>query len=198
LPIHQPYAKNKNNFNEWLNKMPTVSISEAARLTKKARSTIQSYIKTGKISKTTDHHTGNIGIEISELIRIFGNINIQNTTDTTCSENVVISQQTTRETTDTTPNNTGITPPQNNEILQLKSENERLKAVLEAKQETIDSLKTALKLLEHHQEKKEVILPSKKEPDLSEPSENTPTDHSIEITEPSKTGFWSGFKKLFQ
>lgn len=177
--------------------MSIVSISEAARLTKKARSTIQAYIKTGKISKTTDHHTGNIGIEISELIRIFGNINIQNTTDATCSKNVVISQQTTRETIDTTPNNTGITPPKNNEILQLKSENERLKAVLEAKQETIDSLKVALKLLEFRQEKKEAISPEEKQT-VPEPSENTPTDHPIEITEPSKTGFWNGFKKLFQ
>jgi len=176
--------------------MPIVSISEAARLTKKARSTIQSYIKTGKISKTTDHYTGVVGIEISELIRIFGNINIQSTTDATCSENVAISQQTTRKTTDTISNNTGLTPPQNSEILQLKSENERLKAVLEAKQETIDSLKTALKLLEYHQEKKKGSLPSKEDPDSPNPLENNSTD-SIETSPPS-TGFWSGFKKIFK
>jgi len=168
--------------------MPIVSISEAARLTKKARSTIQTYIKTGKISKTTDHHTGNIGIEISELIRIFGNINIQNTTDTTCGSNVAINQQTTGYHTDNTTD-------QNIEILQLKSENERLKSVLEAKQETIDSLKTALKLLEYRQEKTEAI-PPKETQTASDPPQNTPTD-PIEPLTPS-TGFWSGFKKLFR
>ncbi|MDI2091900.1 hypothetical protein [Commensalibacter oyaizuii] len=178
--------------------MPIVSISEAARLTGKARSTIQTYLKAGKISKTTDHHTGNTGIEISELIRIFGNINIQNTMDTTCSENVAISQQTTRKTTDTTQNNTVTTQSQNNEIQQLKSENERLKAVLEAKQETIDSLQVALKLLEHRKEKTETVATPKEKQTEPSPSENTPTDHPIEITEPSRTGFWSGFKKLFQ
>jgi len=164
--------------------MPIVSISEAARLTGKARSTIQSYIKTGKISKTTDNHTGNIGIETSELLRVFGKINIQNATDTTYYNNAAISQQTTSNTTD-----------KNIEILQLKSENERLKAVLDSKQETIDSLKTALKLLEYRQEKTEAILP-KEIQTASEPPQNTPTA-PIEPPTPS-TGFWGGLKKLFR
>ena len=72
--------------------MAIVSISEAARITGKARSTIQSYIKTGKLSKTTDSHTGAVGIDTSELIRYFGRLN------TTPIEHVVseqISQQTT-------------------------------------------------------------------------------------------------------
>jgi len=175
--------------------MPIVSISEAARLTKKARSTIQAYIKTGKISKTTDYHTGNVGIEISEIIRVFGNINTLNTTNTTCSESASISQQTTRKNSDAIPSNTHNTTPQNNEILQLKLENERLKSVLEAKQETIDSLKTALKLLEYRQEKTEAILP-KETQTVSEPPQNTPTA-PIEPPTPS-TGFWGGFKKLFR
>jgi len=165
--------------------MPIVSISEAARLTGKARSTIQSYIKAGKISKTTDNHTGNTGIEISELLRVFGKINIQNATDTTYNNNAAISQQTTSNTTD-----------KNIEILQLKSENERLKAVLDSKQETIDSLKTALKLLEYRQEKTEAILP--KEPQTaSEPPHKTSTA-PIEPSTPPPTGFWDGLKKLFR
>lgn len=45
--------------------MAIVSISEAARITGKARSTIQSYIKTGKLSKTTDSHTCVVGIDTS-------------------------------------------------------------------------------------------------------------------------------------
>jgi len=150
--------------------MSIVSISEAARLTGKARSTIQAHIKTGKISKTTDHHTGNTGIETSELIRVFGKINIQNTTDTTRSENVAISQQTTGNTTE---HHTNTTTDQNIEILQLKLENDRLKSVLEAKQETIDTLKSALKLLEHKQTKDAVgnsdPIPDKEpEPPLNE------------------------------
>jgi len=164
--------------------MPIISISEAARLTGKARSTIQSYIKTGKISKTTDNHTGNIGVETSELLRVFGKINIQNATDTTYYNNVAISQQTTSNTTD-----------ENIKILQLKSENERLKAVLDSKQETIDSLKTALKLLEYRQEKTEAV-PPKETQTASEPPQNTSTA-LIEPPTPS-TGFWGGFKKLFR
>lgn len=164
--------------------MSIVSISEASRLTGKARSTIQAHIKTGKISKTTDHHTGNIGIETSELIRVFGEINIQNTTDATHSKNVAISQQ-------TTDHHTGHATDQNIEMLQLKSENERLKAVLEAKQETIDTLKSALKLLEHKQTMNTVDntdpIPTKEpEPPLNE----------VEATGNEK-GFLGRLKKLF-
>jgi len=171
--------------------MSIVSISEAARLTGKARSTIQAHIKTGKISKTTDHHTGNTGIETSELIRVFGKINIQNTTDTTRSENVATSQQTTGNTTDTTEHHTSTTTDQNIEILQLKLENDRLKSVLEAKQETIDTLKSALKLLEYKQAKDDLgntdTIPDKEpEPPLNE----------VETTGNEK-GLLGRFKKLF-
>lgn len=54
--------------------MASVSISEAARLTGKARSTIHKYIKQGRVSMTTDAITGTKSIDISELIRAFGNI----------------------------------------------------------------------------------------------------------------------------
>lgn len=167
--------------------MSIVSISEAARLTRRARSTIQAYIKAGKISKTTDHHTGNTGIETSELIRVFGYINTNNTTDTTCSENIEISQKTTAHTTDSSIN-------KNLEILQLKSENERLKVVLEAKQETIDTLKSALKLLEYHQNKKGNIIFKKDEKILSESSENI-FKNPIDIID-YRMGFWNRLKKF--
>ncbi len=120
--------------------MTIVSISEAARLTGKARSTIQAYIKTGKLSKTTGT-AGSQGIDTSELLRVFGELF---TTDTTCSESVVISQQTTPDTTGTTAA----------ELAAAKAENDSLKALLAAKQETIDSLNRALLLLEHKQEEK--------------------------------------------
>ncbi|MBN4756902.1 DNA-binding protein, partial [Escherichia coli] len=54
--------------------MALVSISEAARLTGKARSTLHKYIKQGRLSTTTDQNTGKKTIETSELIRVFGKI----------------------------------------------------------------------------------------------------------------------------
>ncbi|MBN4886273.1 DNA-binding protein, partial [Providencia stuartii] len=54
--------------------MAFVSISEAARLTGKARSTLHKYIKQGRLSTTTDQNTGKKTIETSELIRVFGKI----------------------------------------------------------------------------------------------------------------------------
>ena len=50
--------------------MALVSISEAARLTGKARSTLHKYIKQGKLSTTTDQNTGSRSIETSELIGV--------------------------------------------------------------------------------------------------------------------------------
>lgn len=76
-----------------------LSISEAARITGKARSTIQSYIKTGKISKTTDSHTGILGVDTSELIRCFGQL-IATPIDHVATAQ--ISQQTTGITTSNT------------------------------------------------------------------------------------------------
>jgi len=54
--------------------MASVSISEAARLTGKARSTLHKYIKQGRLSVTTDAATGSKAIDTSELIRVFGKI----------------------------------------------------------------------------------------------------------------------------
>ena len=117
--------------------MVIVSISEAARLTGKARSTIQTYIKTGKLSKISGT-TGKGGLDISELIRVFGEIK---NTDNTRIENVVISHETTSNTTDAIHSQ--------NKITTLELENSHLKAMLEAKQETINSLNRALLLLEN-------------------------------------------------
>jgi hypothetical protein len=51
--------------------MPQVSISEAARLTGKARSTIQRHVQQGKVSKGKDAG-GNPVIDTSELERVYG------------------------------------------------------------------------------------------------------------------------------
>lgn len=54
--------------------MAQVSISEAARLTGKSRRTIQRYVATGKLSLSHSDITEK-NIDISELIRVFGEIN---------------------------------------------------------------------------------------------------------------------------
>lgn len=53
--------------------MAVVSISEAARLVGKSRTTVQKYIKQGKLSKCSGKNNS-IGIDTSELIRVFGSI----------------------------------------------------------------------------------------------------------------------------
>lgn len=55
--------------------MALVSISEAARLVRKSRSTLyKTYIETGKLSVGQDSATGRPVVDTSELIRVFGAI----------------------------------------------------------------------------------------------------------------------------
>ena len=125
--------------------MAIVSISEAARITGKARSTIQSYIKTGRLSKTTDSHTGVVGVDTSELIRCFGEL------ITTAKEHVVNTQISHQTTDITTPNTTDDIA----KIAVLEKEIELLKKIIEEKDEHNKSLKQAMLLLEYKTEKKE-------------------------------------------
>jgi len=124
--------------------MAIVSISEAARITGKARSTIQSYIKAGRLSKTTDSHTGVAGVDTSELIRCFGEL-------ITPPKEHVVNERISHQTTGiTTPNTT-------DEIIKiavLEKEIELLKKVIEEKDEHNKSLKQAMLLLEHKEETK--------------------------------------------
>jgi len=174
--------------------MPIVSISEAARLTGKSRQTLHRHIVTGKLSKcNTD--TNAIGVDTSELLRVYGNIKNYNVTD-------VINEQKLHQVTSNITHNVIDQTQSKNRIIQLENElailkikvNEQEKRI-EAKQETIDSLKTALKLLEYRQEKTEAIT-HKETQIASEPPQNTPTAPIEPLTPP--TGFWNGFKKLFR
>ncbi len=54
--------------------MAIVSISEAARLVNKSRTTLYRYIKDGRMSTCTDINNAE-GIDVSELIRVFGGLN---------------------------------------------------------------------------------------------------------------------------
>jgi len=118
--------------------MALVSISEAARLTGKARSTLHKYIKQGKLSTTTDSNTGNKSIETSELIRVFGKISNSPTTDSDGVTNVSKLQQ-------ETPNTT--------QSLQIKlqlleQENAHLKAEKELLSKNLDDIRQAMLLIE--------------------------------------------------
>lgn len=118
--------------------MALVSISEAARLTGKARSTLHKYIKQGKLSTTTDQNTGNKSIETSELIRVFGKISSSSTTDSDGVTNVSKLQQ-------ETPNTT--------QSLQIKlqlleQENAHLKAEKELLSKNLDDIRQAMLLIE--------------------------------------------------
>lgn len=175
--------------------MPIVSISEAARLTGKSRRTLHRHIDAGRISRS---HTqsGEQGLEISELIRVYGELKTQPVTN---GQNEPRLQRATGGDTERpsiTHHDTRQNDTETRRIHDLEKEVESLNRLLSSKQETIDSLKVALKLLEYRQEKKETISPEEKQT-VPEPSENISSD-PIEIKEPSKTGFWSEFKKLFQ
>ena len=118
--------------------MALVSISEAARLTGKARSTLHKYIKQGKLSTTTDQNTGNKSIDTSELIRVFGKISNSSTTDSDSVTNVSKLQQ-------ETPNTT--------QSLQIKlqlleQENAHLKAEKELLSKNLDDIRQAMLLIE--------------------------------------------------
>jgi len=110
--------------------MAIVSISEAARLTGKTRATIHRHINTGKLSKTKND-TGNIGIDTSELIRVY---DIKIDTPDTCIDTVKIEQHNTDEL------NTLKT-----RLAVLEAENNHLK-------DHVDSLKQAMLLLEHKEQ----------------------------------------------
>jgi len=174
--------------------MPIVSISEAARLTGKSRRTLHRHIDAGHISRS---HTqsGEKGIDISELIRVYGELKTQPVTSGQTEP--MLQRATDSDTKRPTGAHQNIrqndTEPKR--IHDLEKEIESLNRLLSSKQETIDSLKTALKLLEYRQEKKEAI-PPKETQTSSEPPQNTPTA-PIEPPTPS-TGFWGGFKKLFR
>ena len=122
--------------------MAKVSISEAARLTGKSRTTLHRLIKTGELSTCAGVRNSKM-IDISELIRVFGDIS---STVIEQSEEQVSGQRVT-------------VPDTANEQLvnSLKQEVEHLRTLVSAQESHIDSLKQSLHLLEH---KKEAVHPA--------------------------------------
>jgi hypothetical protein len=107
--------------------MTIVSISEAARLTGRSRKTLQRYVAEGRISMSHPD-AGAKGIDTSELVRVFGELSQPSSSlsHASMSQHVAL------------------------DVPALRAEIEGLKAVVQAKDETIDSLRQAMRLLEHH------------------------------------------------
>jgi len=118
--------------------MALVSISEAARLTGKARSTLHKYIKQGKLSTTTDQITKNKSVETSELIRIFGKISTSKTTD----GDSVTSESKLQQATHNETQSLQI------KLQLLEQENTHLKAQKELLSKNLDDIRQAMLLIE--------------------------------------------------
>ena len=116
--------------------MALVSISEAARLTGKSRRTIQRYVATGKLSMSQSDATGK-SIDTSELIRVFGTIKQVDVTASATDDDVTMSHH------DTLNDDK---KELENQLLQQQVE--LLKQRLEDKEAHIESLKSAMLLIE--------------------------------------------------
>ncbi|ELY4083020.1 helix-turn-helix domain-containing protein [Cronobacter sakazakii] len=117
--------------------MAKVSISEAARLTGKSRTTLHRLIKTGELSTCAGVRNSKM-IDISELIRVFGEISAPVTeqhSDQAFEQRVTV-------------------PDTANEqmINSLKQEVEHLRTLVSAQESHIDSLRQSLQLLEHRKD----------------------------------------------
>ncbi|MEQ9769234.1 helix-turn-helix domain-containing protein [Pectobacterium jejuense] len=114
--------------------MAKISISEAARLTGKSRTTLHRLIKTGELSTCRGARNARM-VDVSELIRVFGPLEHR------ASEHVVaqVSEH----------SDTGVFGQNEQVIAQLRQEVEHLKTLVSAKDSHIDSLRQAMLLIEH-------------------------------------------------
>ena len=112
--------------------MAKVSISEAARLAGKSRTTLHRLIKTGELSVSTGDRNAKM-IDISELCRVFPAVRLS----TGEHQNEQVSEQRVKG------------AEQDN--ARLKQEVEHLKTLVSSQQSHIESLKQAMLLIEHKQ-----------------------------------------------
>ncbi len=114
-----------------------VSVSEAARLTGKSRTTLHRLIKTGELSVSTGERNSRM-IDISELVRVFPDLKLS-----TAEQHIeqVREQSVTGDITGHVHEND-----------RLKQEIEHLKTLVSSQQSHIDSLKQAMLLIEHKQQ----------------------------------------------
>jgi len=114
-----------------------VSISEAARLAGKSRTTLHRLINTGELSVSTGERNAKM-VDISELVRIFPDLKLR------AAEQSIDQVNAQRVTGDVTG--------REHENERLKQEIEHLKTLLSSQQSHIDSLKQAMLLIEHKQQ----------------------------------------------
>jgi len=124
--------------------MAKVSISEAARLTGKSRTTLHRLIKTGDLSTCAGVRNAKM-VDISELIRVFGDISkpVQEQPFEQVAEQRV-----------TVP-----PAPSEQMVSSLKQEVEHLRTLVSAQESHIDSLKQSLQLLEHKKDVQQPLPP---------------------------------------
>ncbi|EDU8978071.1 helix-turn-helix domain-containing protein [Salmonella enterica subsp. enterica] len=114
--------------------MAKVSISEAARLTGRSRTTLHRLIKTGKLSTCYGERNARM-VDVSELLRVLGPLKQ--------SPAEQVSGQFPEQ------SGTGVSVQSEQVIAQLQQEVEHLKTLLSAKDSHIDSLRQAMLLIEH-------------------------------------------------
>jgi len=134
--------------------MAKVSISEAARLAGISRPTIYKLMNSGQLNFTSVVKAGKTvkNIDTSELIRVFGIIeNLPAATDFTVRPEQEITQI----------NNPDLQHLQH-KIELLQKENEGLKEAVASRDEHISSLRQAMLLLEHKQDKQQPLPPPAK------------------------------------
>ncbi|MEQ9910770.1 helix-turn-helix domain-containing protein [Pectobacterium polaris] len=127
--------------------MAKVSISEAARLTGKSRTTLHRLIKTGELSTCSGVRNAKM-VDISELIRVFGEIS--KPVNEQPSEQVAEQRA------------TGHSALNEQVVNSLKQEVEHLRTLVSAQKSHIDSLKQSLQLLEHKKDVQQPLPPPDK------------------------------------
>jgi len=140
--------------------MAIVSISKAAQLVGKSRTTVQKYIKDGKLSKCAVQN-GIEGIDTSELLRVFGSLSGH---DVDVHKNEQTVHNFAHKKTD----------EKNIKIIELEAKIDKVNAVLEEREKTIqaqakhiESLDNAMRLLEDQRQKMHLIQDS--EPKIERP-----------------------------
>lgn len=127
--------------------MAKVSISEAARLTGKSRTTLHRLIKAGELSTCSGARNAKM-VDISELIRVFGDISKP------------VQEQPFEQVTE---QRVTVPPaPSEQMVSSLKQEVEHLRTLVSAQESHIDSLKQSLQLLEHKKDMQQPLPPPAK------------------------------------
>lgn len=123
--------------------MARVSISEAARLASVSRPTIYKLLKSGELSYTSivKHGKSVKNIDTAELIRVFGDLEVVSDGESDAVKRDDIS----------TPVNSDFLQSLQHQVSLLQAENAGLKDAVNARDEHINSLRQAMRLLEHKQ-----------------------------------------------